>query len=89
MITFCQMCQICQIYAKFAKNAFRAGNDIYDIVLQKVQTVQSWLAQNTSLFVDAKVTDQIHAWAQATMKSAVRRNLEEPEKYFQNYGNVP
>uniref|UniRef100_A0AAX7UY72 Dynein axonemal heavy chain 12 n=1 Tax=Astatotilapia calliptera TaxID=8154 RepID=A0AAX7UY72_ASTCA len=52
---------------------------------QKVQTVQSWLAQNTSLFMDAKVTDQIHAWAQATVKSAVRRNLEEPDKYFQNY----
>lgn len=80
---------MCQIYAKFAKNSFRAGNDIYDIVLQKVQTVQSWLAQNTSLFMDAKVTDQIHAWAQATVKSAVRRNLEEPDKYFQNYGNVP
>ncbi|XP_030590036.1 dynein heavy chain 12, axonemal [Archocentrus centrarchus] len=53
--------------------------------LQKVQTIQSWLAQTTSSFVDAKVDDQIHAWALATVKSAVRKNLEEPEKYFQNY----
>uniref|UniRef100_A0A3Q0SWQ6 Dynein heavy chain linker domain-containing protein n=1 Tax=Amphilophus citrinellus TaxID=61819 RepID=A0A3Q0SWQ6_AMPCI len=54
-------------------------------ILNKVQTVQSWLAQTTSSFVDAKVDDQIHAWALATVKSAVCKNLEEPEKYFQNY----
>ncbi|KAG7228180.1 hypothetical protein INR49_013343 [Caranx melampygus] len=53
--------------------------------LQKVQTVHSWLAQTTSLFVDAKVADHILAWAQATLKTAVRRNLEEPEKHFQRY----
>uniref|UniRef100_A0A665TVC1 Dynein heavy chain linker domain-containing protein n=1 Tax=Echeneis naucrates TaxID=173247 RepID=A0A665TVC1_ECHNA len=53
--------------------------------LQKVQTVQSWLAQTTSSFVDAKVADHILAWAQATLKTAVCRNLEEPDKHFQNY----
>ncbi|XP_071332600.1 dynein axonemal heavy chain 12 [Trachinotus anak] len=53
--------------------------------LQKVQTVQSWLTQTTSSFVDAKVADHILTWAQATLKTAVRRNLEEPDKYFQRY----
>lgn len=50
--------------------------------------MQSWLAQSTSLFVNAKVADHILAWAQATLKTAVRRNLEEPEKHFQTYGDV-
>ncbi|XP_040909250.1 dynein heavy chain 12, axonemal [Toxotes jaculatrix] len=53
--------------------------------LQKVQTVQSWLAQATSTFVDAKVADHILAWAQATLKTAVCRNLEEPDKHFHTY----
>uniref|UniRef100_A0A3B4UUS5 Dynein axonemal heavy chain 12 n=1 Tax=Seriola dumerili TaxID=41447 RepID=A0A3B4UUS5_SERDU len=53
--------------------------------LQKVQTVQSWLTQATSSFVDAKVADHILAWAQATLKAAVRKNLEEPDKHFQSY----
>lgn len=64
-------------------------NCIYcEIAPQKVQTVQSWLAQSASLFVDAKVADHILAWAQDTLKSAVRRNLEEPEKHFQGYGDT-
>uniref|UniRef100_A0A673A977 Dynein axonemal heavy chain 12 n=1 Tax=Sphaeramia orbicularis TaxID=375764 RepID=A0A673A977_9TELE len=64
---------------------------IFDILnaitntLQKVQTVQSWLVQATSSFVDAKVADHVQAWAQLTVKTAVQRNLEEPDKHFQNY----
>uniref|UniRef100_A0A8D3AAF5 Dynein axonemal heavy chain 12 n=1 Tax=Scophthalmus maximus TaxID=52904 RepID=A0A8D3AAF5_SCOMX len=53
--------------------------------LQRVQTVQSWLTQAISSFVDAKVADHILAWAQATLKSAVWKNLEEPDKHFQSY----
>uniref|UniRef100_A0A8D3BWT9 Dynein axonemal heavy chain 12 n=1 Tax=Scophthalmus maximus TaxID=52904 RepID=A0A8D3BWT9_SCOMX len=56
--------------------------------LQRVQTVQSWLTQAISSFVDAKVADHILAWAQATLKSAVWKNLEEPDKHFQSYGDV-
>ncbi|XP_029975539.1 dynein heavy chain 12, axonemal [Salarias fasciatus] len=53
--------------------------------LQKVPTVQSWLAQNTTSSVDAKVDNQIIACAQVSVKNAVRKNLEEPDKHFQNY----
>uniref|UniRef100_A0A8D3BVT1 Dynein axonemal heavy chain 12 n=1 Tax=Scophthalmus maximus TaxID=52904 RepID=A0A8D3BVT1_SCOMX len=54
-------------------------------ILNRVQTVQSWLTQAISSFVDAKVADHILAWAQATLKSAVWKNLEEPDKHFQSY----
>uniref|UniRef100_A0A3Q1GHE1 Uncharacterized protein n=1 Tax=Acanthochromis polyacanthus TaxID=80966 RepID=A0A3Q1GHE1_9TELE len=54
-------------------------------ILNKVQTVQSWLAQTTSSFVDAKVDDHILAQARVTVKDAVRKNLEEPDKHFQSY----
>uniref|UniRef100_A0A3Q1B603 Dynein axonemal heavy chain 12 n=1 Tax=Amphiprion ocellaris TaxID=80972 RepID=A0A3Q1B603_AMPOC len=50
-----------------------------------VQTVQSWLAQTTSSFVDATVADHILAQARVTVKDAVRKNLEEPDKHFQSY----
>lgn len=50
--------------------------------------VQSWLTQATSSFVDAKVADHILTWAQVTVKTAVCKNLEEPDKHFQNYGDV-
>ncbi|KAI9530578.1 hypothetical protein NQZ68_000068 [Dissostichus eleginoides] len=53
--------------------------------LQKVQMVQSWLAQTLPSFVDAKVADHILAWAQVTIKTAVCKNLEEPDGHFQNY----
>ncbi|XP_041655296.1 dynein heavy chain 12, axonemal [Cheilinus undulatus] len=53
--------------------------------LQKVQTVQSWLVQGASLYVDAKVADHIFAWAKATIKCALCKNLEEPDKHFQSY----
>ncbi|XP_069580748.1 dynein axonemal heavy chain 12 [Brachyistius frenatus] len=53
--------------------------------LQKAQTVQSWFLENTSIFVDAKVDDQILDWARVAVMNAMRKNLEEPEKYFQNY----
>lgn len=71
------------------KNVFWASTDIYDIDPQKVQTVQSWLAEATSSFVNAKVADHVLAWAQITMKTAVYKNLEEADKHFQNYGDVP
>ncbi|KAM4563453.1 dynein axonemal heavy chain 12 isoform 1-T1 [Odontesthes bonariensis] len=53
--------------------------------LQKVQTVQSWLAQNLPSHVDAQVADEILALAQRTVKKAVCKNLEEPDKHFQSY----
>uniref|UniRef100_A0A3B4A2Y1 Dynein axonemal heavy chain 12 n=1 Tax=Periophthalmus magnuspinnatus TaxID=409849 RepID=A0A3B4A2Y1_9GOBI len=53
--------------------------------LQKVQTVQSWLAQSTSSFVDAKVAEHILGSANAILKTAVEKNLEEPDKHFQSY----
>ena len=65
-----------------------ASIDIYDIDPQKVQMVQSWLAQTSPSFVDAKVADHILAWAQVTIKTAVCKNLEEPDGHFQNYGDV-
>ncbi|XP_026189143.1 dynein heavy chain 12, axonemal isoform X3 [Mastacembelus armatus] len=55
--------------------------------LQKVQTVQSWLTQATSSFVDAKLADHILAWAQVTIKTAVYKNLEEPDNHLQSYVN--
>ncbi|XP_030279356.1 dynein heavy chain 12, axonemal [Sparus aurata] len=53
--------------------------------LQKVQTVESWLAQGPPSFVDAKVAEHILAWARVTVKAAVWQNLEQPDKHFQNY----
>nr|XP_046251760.1 dynein axonemal heavy chain 12 isoform X2 [Scatophagus argus] len=53
--------------------------------LQKVQTVQSWLSQATCSFVDAKVADHVLAWAHVTIKTAVCKNLEEPDRHFQSY----
>ncbi|XP_076022383.1 dynein axonemal heavy chain 12 [Genypterus blacodes] len=53
--------------------------------LQKVPTFQSLLAETTSDFVDAKVADHVLDWAQATVKTAVRKNLEEPDNHLQKY----
>ncbi|KAK7884177.1 hypothetical protein WMY93_027300 [Mugilogobius chulae] len=67
------------------------GEAIYGILsaitstLQKVQTVQSWLAQSTSSFVDAKVADHIFGSAKAILKTAVEKHLHEPDKHFQSY----
>lgn len=61
--------------------------DIHVIDSQKVQTVKSWLTQTTSSFVDAKLEDQILAWAQDTVKNTVQKHLEEPDKHLQNYGD--
>ncbi|XP_049610508.1 dynein axonemal heavy chain 12-like [Syngnathus scovelli] len=66
-------------------------DDIFEILnaitntLQKVQTVQSWLSESTSAFVDAKAPDHTFAWAQFTVSTTVRKNLEGPDQYFQNY----
>lgn len=61
--------------------------DSYDIDPQRVQTVQSWLSQATSSFVDAKVPDHILVWAHSTVKTTICKNLEDPERHFQNYGD--
>lgn len=61
---------------------------MYDVDPQKVQTVQSWLAQAAPSFVDAKMADHIYAWAHETLKTAMCKNLEEPDKHFQNYGDL-
>nr|XP_046220993.1 dynein axonemal heavy chain 12 [Oncorhynchus gorbuscha] len=53
--------------------------------MQKVQTVQSWLAEANSAVIDARLADHVLLWAQTTIRSAVRKNLEEPYKHFQNY----
>uniref|UniRef100_A0A3Q2XVH1 Dynein heavy chain linker domain-containing protein n=1 Tax=Hippocampus comes TaxID=109280 RepID=A0A3Q2XVH1_HIPCM len=58
--------------------------DVFEI-LNKVQTVQSWLADSTSAFVDAKAPDHTLAWAHCTLTTTLRKNLEEPDRYFQNY----
>ncbi|KAG7518207.1 dynein heavy chain 12, axonemal [Solea senegalensis] len=65
-----------------------AVSEILDTIthtLQRVQTVQSWLTQSTSSFVEAGVADHTLAWARATLKTAMSRNLEEPDKHFQSY----
>ncbi|KAM4737020.1 LOW QUALITY PROTEIN: dynein axonemal heavy chain 12-like [Anableps anableps] len=53
--------------------------------LQRVPTVQSWLAQTSSSFVDARVSDETLAWAQVTVTNAVRKHLEEPDQYLKTY----
>ncbi|XP_048874195.1 dynein axonemal heavy chain 12 isoform X2 [Brienomyrus brachyistius] len=53
--------------------------------MQKVQTVQSWLADNHTSVVDGRLADHVLTWAETTLRSAVRKNLEEPYKHFQNY----
>ncbi|XP_028848515.1 dynein heavy chain 12, axonemal isoform X2 [Denticeps clupeoides] len=49
--------------------------------LQKVQTVQSWLAGNQTSVINARLSDDILAWAQTTLRNAIHKNLEEPEKH--------
>uniref|UniRef100_G3NDR4 Dynein axonemal heavy chain 12 n=1 Tax=Gasterosteus aculeatus aculeatus TaxID=481459 RepID=G3NDR4_GASAC len=53
--------------------------------LQKVHTIQSWMARGNSSFVNAKLADHILARARATVKTAVCENLEEPDKHLRNY----
>ncbi|KAG7472883.1 hypothetical protein MATL_G00114010 [Megalops atlanticus] len=53
--------------------------------MQKVQTVQSWLAEGPKTMVDATVAE--HAWtrAQESLRIAIQKNLEGPDRHFQNY----
>ena len=51
-----------------------------------MQTVQSWLGEANQSFVDAKLADHVLVWAQTTVRTAVRKNLEEPNEHFQSYG---
>ncbi|KAJ8372020.1 hypothetical protein AAFF_G00295320 [Aldrovandia affinis] len=53
--------------------------------MQNIQTVQSWLAEGQKCFVDAKLTDGTLAWAQTSLRSAVRRNLDGPQQHFHSY----
>ncbi|XP_046897139.1 dynein axonemal heavy chain 12 [Hypomesus transpacificus] len=55
------------------------------LTMQKVQTVQSWLGEANQSFVDAKLADHVLVWAQTTVRTAVRKNLEEPNEHFQSY----
>ncbi|KAM8863638.1 dynein axonemal heavy chain 12 [Spinachia spinachia] len=53
--------------------------------LQKVHTIQSWVARGKAPFVNAKLADHILARARATVTTAVCENLEEPDKHLQKY----
>ncbi|XP_061590831.1 dynein axonemal heavy chain 12 [Cololabis saira] len=52
---------------------------------QKVQTVSSLLRQTSCSFVDAKVADQVLAWAHDTVNNTVYKYLEEPDKHLKSY----
>ncbi|XP_041955531.1 dynein heavy chain 12, axonemal isoform X1 [Alosa sapidissima] len=53
--------------------------------MQKVQTVQSWLAEGNPSVLDAKLADHVLLWAQKTVRDAVRQHMEEPDLHFQYY----
>ncbi|XP_075883238.1 dynein axonemal heavy chain 12 isoform X2 [Nelusetta ayraudi] len=53
--------------------------------LQKVQTIQCWLGQGRTSYVDAKVTDDLRVWATSSVKATLRKNLEGPEQHFQHH----
>ncbi|XP_051515044.1 dynein axonemal heavy chain 12-like [Myxocyprinus asiaticus] len=55
--------------------------------MQRVQTVQSWLAEANISVVDAKLPDHVQTWAQTTLRNAIRKNLDGPAKHFQCYVN--
>lgn len=54
---------------------------------QNVQTVQSVHAKAKPSFVDAKVNECILSWAFGILTSTLSKNLEEPDRHFQNYGD--
>ncbi|KAI7794029.1 dynein axonemal heavy chain 12 [Triplophysa rosa] len=56
--------------------------------MQKVQTIQSWLAETDVSMVDARLPDHVKMWAQDTVRNAVRKNLDGPAKHFQSYVNT-
>ncbi|KAG1961895.1 dynein heavy chain 12, axonemal [Pimephales promelas] len=53
--------------------------------MQKVPTIQSWLAEGNVSVVDAKLSDDVQMWAETTLRNAVRINLDGPAKHFQSY----
>uniref|UniRef100_A0A3Q3B332 Dynein axonemal heavy chain 12 n=1 Tax=Kryptolebias marmoratus TaxID=37003 RepID=A0A3Q3B332_KRYMA len=55
--------------------------------LQRIQTVQSWLAQTSTSFVDASVPDQVLTWARVAVKNALHKNLEEPDQHLKSYNS--
>uniref|UniRef100_A0A8C6MFN2 Dynein axonemal heavy chain 12 n=1 Tax=Nothobranchius furzeri TaxID=105023 RepID=A0A8C6MFN2_NOTFU len=57
--------------------------------MQKVPTVQSWLANSSSPSVNASLPKHILDWAMVTVKNTVHKHLEEPNKHLQSYGDAP
>ncbi|XP_021171969.2 dynein heavy chain 12, axonemal [Fundulus heteroclitus] len=53
--------------------------------MQRVPTVESWLAQTSSSFVDASVPDEMLVWARVTVGNAVRKHLEGVDEHFKSY----
>nr|XP_015823588.2 dynein axonemal heavy chain 12 [Nothobranchius furzeri] len=53
--------------------------------MQKVPTVQSWLANSSSPSVNASLPKHILDWAMVTVKNTVHKHLEEPNKHLQIY----
>lgn len=56
-----------------------------DVKPQKVQTIQCWLGQGRTSYVDAKVTDDLRTWATSSVKATLHKNLEGPAQHFQHY----
>ena len=59
-----------------------------NIYSQKVQTIHLGQQNANNPFVDAKLSDHVLTWGHATVKNAVCLHLEEPNKHFQNYGDL-
>ncbi|XP_066529410.1 dynein axonemal heavy chain 12 [Hoplias malabaricus] len=62
--------------------------EIFNLItntMQKVQTVQSWLAETNSSVVDAKLADHVLVRTRTKLRNAVHKNLEAPDKHFQYY----
>uniref|UniRef100_A0A8D0GGB1 Dynein heavy chain 12, axonemal n=1 Tax=Sphenodon punctatus TaxID=8508 RepID=A0A8D0GGB1_SPHPU len=54
--------------------------------LQNVQAIHSWLAAGATVTtVDTELPDHVIAWAQSTLKRAVKENLKGPREHFENY----
>lgn len=56
---------------------------------QNTQTVESWIAETTPLFVNANVPQHIVAWAHDKLRASVSVNLQEPLQTLQEYGGLP
>ncbi|NXT53671.1 DYH12 protein, partial [Pluvianellus socialis] len=52
--------------------------------LQNIQTVHSWLMEDTTT-LDSELPNHVIVWATSTLKKSIRDNLEGPKEYFENY----